>query len=76
MGIKIRIKLRIIPCNGTICPMVIDKTQSNRTNRIKLGYLIVILPVRGSLDGRTLPLHGIVVVELFLGRYVIGSLKL
>ena len=39
---------------GTIRPMVTDKTQPNRTNRP-----IVILPVHGSFDSRTLPLHGI-----------------
>jgi len=48
-----------IPCNGTICPMVIDKIQPNRTNRIKWRCPMVILPVHGSLHGRTLPLHGI-----------------
>ena len=48
-----------IPCNGIVRPMVIDKIQPNRTNRIKLGCLIVILPVHGLLADRTLPLHGI-----------------
>ena len=67
----VRIRLRIltqptstnssysIPYNGEIRPTVIDKIQLNRTNQIKLGCLIVILSVHGSLDGRTLPLHGI-----------------
>jgi hypothetical protein len=36
-----------------------DKIQPNRTNRIKLGCPIVTLPVHGSINGRTLPLHGI-----------------
>jgi len=48
-----------ILCNGIICPTVVDKIQSNRTNQIKLGCPIVILPVHGSHDGTTLPFHGI-----------------
>ena len=43
---------------STIRPTVIDKIQPNRTNRIKLGCPIIILLVHGSLDGRTLSLHG------------------
>ena len=39
--------------------MVIDKIPPNRTNRIMLGCPMVILLVHGSLDGWTLPLHGI-----------------
>lgn len=40
---------------GKIRSTVIDKSSTNRTNRIELRYPIIIYPVHGSPDGRKLP---------------------
>jgi len=44
--------------NGKMGPTVVDKV-ANKTNRVKLGYPMIVLPAHESPGGRTLPLQGI-----------------